>query len=119
MLSAKFSKFALPMLGENPTGLLNPLCWSKNQATSLGLLQVLVDGEHHVGSELLGSQAIATTDADDVGLGHGLQGGAHLQEERLTLRALLLHAWPMPSVAYGLWAGSFVDLQPHKMADRS
>ena len=57
-----------------------------------GLLQVFVDRQHHVGSELLGSQAIATTDADDVRLGHGLQGGAHLQEERLTLGALLLGA---------------------------
>ena len=66
------------------------LHWAEN----LGLLQVFVDGQHHVGSELLGSQAIATTDAHNVGLGHGLQGGTHLQKERLTLRALLLAPKP-------------------------
>jgi len=86
---------------ENPTGLLNlPTILDKKSRChfsprkSGSLLQVFVDGQHHVGSELLGSQAIATTDAHNVGLGHGLQGGTHLQKERLTLRALLLAPKP-------------------------
>ena len=84
------------------------LHWAEN----LGLLQVFVDRQHHVGSELLGSQAVAPTDADDVRLGHGLQGGAHLQEERLTLRALLLSQSPRcrSSVTWGKYGNMCLDL---------
>ena len=58
--------------------------------TNSVLLQVLEDAKHHVGSELLGSQTIATSNANDVGSGQELEGGGDFQEQRLTLRTLLL-----------------------------
>ena len=64
--------------------------WLRFAARLPCLLEVLIDGQDHVGRELFGSQAIAATNAHNVWLGHGLQRCAHFQEKGLTLRALLL-----------------------------
>mmetsp|Transcript_36539 Transcript_36539/g.79097 ORF Transcript_36539/g.79097 Transcript_36539/m.79097 type:complete len:607 (-) Transcript_36539:643-2463(-) len=56
------------------------------------LHQVLVARDHHVGGELLGAQAIAATDADDLVASHDVEGGRDLAEERLALGARLLGA---------------------------
>mmetsp|Transcript_49343 Transcript_49343/g.88742 ORF Transcript_49343/g.88742 Transcript_49343/m.88742 type:complete len:465 (-) Transcript_49343:1063-2457(-) len=56
------------------------------------LCKVLEDRQHHVGCELFGPQSIAATNNHDLRVSAGLERGSYLQQQWLSLGALLLGA---------------------------